>query len=159
MMIHQWATKHNIPYAALQELLGLMRAVPTHEPFEPTDAAFDSEERVQAEVRIEASRDGTRLFRNNVGALRDANGRMVRYGLANDSTRINKVIKSGDLIGFRPVLITPELVGNTIAQFVSRECKPRGWVYTGTEREEAQLAWASLVNSVGGDATFENGVR
>lgn len=82
------------------------------------------------------------LFRNIVGvSCLDANGRPVRYGLANESPDQNKVIKSADLIGIRPVLIEPRHVGHTIGQFVSREVKKGGWVYTGKGREAAQMAW------------------
>lgn len=70
---------------------------------------------------------------------------------------MNKVIKSADLIGIRPVLITPGHVGLVIGQFVSREIKPTGWKYTGKAREEAQLRWAELVAACGGDAAFATG--
>ena len=82
----------------------------------------------------------------------------MRFGLANDSPVVNRELKSGDLIGIRPVLITREMVGHTIGRFVSRECKPSGWKLSLTdEHEMAQLAWAALVNSLGGDAKFTTG--
>lgn len=108
-------------------------------------------------VRLEASSKGILLFRNNVGALQDKTGRLVRYGLANDSDKVNDVLKSGDLIGVRPVLIQPHHVGHTLGQFVSREMKEPGWQYTGDEHEVAQLQWANLINSAGGDARFATG--
>lgn len=113
-----------------------------------------SEEAVQAALRLNAPRFGYNLYRNNVGVLRDATGRPVRYGLANDSKSLNEKYKSGDLIGWRTIIITQEMVGAAVAVFTSRECKPEGWVYTGTERERAQLKWANLVNAAGGDACF-----
>jgi len=123
-----------------------------------------SEAFVQSVIRLEAGREpGLRLWRNNVGVLRDLTGRPVRYGLANDTAELNRVIKSGDLIGWRAVLITPEMVGRTIAQFVSRECKPEGWTPAPpTNRakfahEKAQRKWADLVNAAGGDARFATG--
>ena len=94
------------------------------------------------------------LFRNNVGALKAEDGRMVRFGLANDSKRRNGVLKSGDLIGIDPVLITSAHVGRTIGQFVSVECKRPGWQYSGTPREVAQLNWIQLVIASGGRAKF-----
>jgi hypothetical protein len=163
MIIYDWAVRHNIPYAAMQELLHIMGAAASNAISEALpredDAQFNSEERVQIEVRLEASQNGEHLYRNNVGALQDKNDRLVRYGLCNDTKKLNEVVKSGDLIGWKKILIEPHHVGKTIAQFKSRECKPRGWVYTGTAREEAQLNWINLVNACGGDASFENGSR
>lgn len=111
-------------------------------------------------VRLEATAKGVRLWRNNVGAARDARtARLVRYGLANDSQALNAALKSADLIGIRPVLIQPEHAGRTIGQFVSRECKAPGWAMPATpsERERAQAAWALLIDSMGGDAGFCTG--
>lgn len=114
-----------------------------------------SETYVQSLVRLEAGRKGLKLWRNNVGVLTNAEtGQPVRYGLANDSPALNKSIKSGDLIGWRPLLITPAHVGTKLAQFVSRECKRPKWTYSATDRERAQLRWAEVVNADGGDACF-----
>lgn len=124
---------------------------------------MDSEALVQSLVRLEAPARGVRLWRNNVGVLRDEGGRPVRYGLANDSKRLNEELKSGDLIGWRRRLITPADVGYIIAQFVSRECKPADWTPCGPgnialfAREEAQRRWATIVNADGGDACFVTG--
>lgn len=103
-------------------------------------------------VRLEASEKGIRLFRNNVGATYTQDGSFLRYGLANESTQLNSVLKSADLIGIHPVVIEPWMVGGTIGQFVSRECKMSHWKYTGTDREKAQVAWRDLIRSLGGDA-------
>jgi hypothetical protein len=116
-----------------------------------------SEAYSQSQVRLEAPRAGVTLWRNNVGVLTDLTGRPVRFGLANDSRQLNEALKSSDLIGWRPVLITPGHVGRTIAQFVSRECKAPGWKYTGTDRERAQKAWLDLVAAAGGDSAFATG--
>jgi hypothetical protein len=115
-----------------------------------------SEAGVQSRVRLEAAHKGCYLWRNNVGVLPDRYGRPIRYGLANDSKAVNKEVKSGDLIGVRPVLITQVHVGHTIGQFLSREVKPGAWRYSGTDREQAQLAWVELITSLGGDACFAN---
>lgn len=108
-------------------------------------------------VRLEASRLGIRLWRNNVGAGQLTNGNFIRWGLANDSATVNKFIKSADLVGIRPVLITQEHVGKTFGQFISREIKHTGWRWRGDERETAQKRWADLVASLGGDACFATG--
>lgn len=116
-----------------------------------------SEATAQNLVRLAASRAGCRLWRNNVGAGYLTDGTFVRFGLANESAAVNKHIKSADLVGIRPVLITPDHVGQTIGQFLSREVKRPGWRYAGTAHERAQLAWAELVRSLGGDAAFTTG--
>jgi hypothetical protein len=113
-----------------------------------------SEDAVQAAVRIAASEMGWRIWRNNVGVLLDKRGVPVRFGLANDSKAINDVLKSGDLIGCRPVLITQKMVGRTIGQFVSIECKTQDWKQGNTKRDDAQRAWAMLVRALGGHAIF-----
>jgi len=105
-------------------------------------------------VKEEAALKGVILWRNNVGVLIDKFRRPVRFGLANDSKKTNENLKSADLIGIKKVIITQEMVGKTIGQFVSREIKRPGWKYSGTEREKAQLEWEVLINSMGGDAGF-----
>lgn len=142
-MIDQWAKDWGIPAAALQDLRMRMGVMP---PGPRTPVAPLSEAAVQQQVRLEAAEKGVHLWRNNVGALQDAEGRWVRYGLCNDSKQLNARFKSGDLIGVRPG-----------GQFVSREVKPAEWRYSGTEREQAQLRWIELVCAAGGDAAFVTG--
>ena len=85
--------------------------------------------------------------------VKDERGVPIRFGLANTSKAVNGELKSGDLIGIRPVLITPDMVGKVIGQFVSRECKESHWKYNPRDtRDVAQGRWAALVNSLGGDA-------
>jgi ribosomal protein S19 len=151
MNIHQWAIKHQVSAAALQEL-NAMFGIDYGIPYTPSDV--HTEAYVQSLVRIEAAQKGVRLWRNNVGVLPNEMGQPVRYGLANDSQKLNKVVKSGDLIGWRPVTIAPEMIGHRIAQFVSRECKKPSWKYSGNEHETAQLRWAQALNADGGDACF-----
>jgi hypothetical protein len=152
--IMQWAIKNRIPPGALEELRSIFHMEPMQVP---QGHEGGSEMLVQSLIRIEAARKGIKLWRNNVGALLDSRGIPIRYGLANDSPALNNQIKSGDLIGWRTIDITPQLVGTKIAQFVSRECKRPGWRFTGKDREEAQLRWAMLVTADGGDATFASG--
>lgn len=156
MSIHTWATKWGVSLEAFRDLqVTLGTYTPPLEPGAP--AVGKSEAWVQSIVRLEASDKGVQLWRNNVGALKDQAGRLVRYGLANDSPALNEVIKSGDLIGWRPVCIQPHMVGCVLAQFVSREVKAPGWQYTGAGREEAQQRWCNMVNAAGGDAAFVTG--
>ena len=113
-----------------------------------------SESAVQQAIRLDESKKGNRLWRNNNGACMDAKtGRQIRYGLANDSAKMNKHIKSSDLIGITPVTVG----GKTFGVFTSIECKRAGWRYTGTPREKAQLAWIELVTSMGGIGRFATG--
>ena len=65
-------------------------------------------------IQMDASNDGDRLFRNNVGALIDSRGIPVRFGLC---------IGSGDLIGWTSIEVTQEMVGSKIAVFSSFEVK------------------------------------
>jgi hypothetical protein len=88
----------------------------------------------------------------------DVKGRPVRFGLANDSKQVNQRVKSADLIGIRPVVITQDMVGAVIGQFVSIECKHEGWKPSmSDEHEAAQARWAELVLLAGGYATFSTG--
>ena len=117
--------------------------------------AGNSESNIQSRTRLAAGAKRWRLYRNNRGALPDQNGRPVRYGLANDSKQLGDVLKSGDLIGWRPVIITPDMVGKLIAQIVSVECKPSDWKPSeNDEHYQAQKRWADLVNREGGYAVF-----
>jgi len=151
--LHEWANDWHIPPAALDDLTRRLTSC------DPQPAAPDnaSEAWSASVMRLEAPAYGVWLTRNNVGALLDKRGVPVRYGLANESPAQNKVLKSGDYIGFRRVLITPAHVGTTIAQFVSRETKRPGWTWKGDEHERAQLNWALLVEKYGGDAKFATG--
>ena len=116
-----------------------------------------NEATVQALERLAAAKRGDILFRNNVGVLLDQRGVPVRFGLANDSAAVNEHVKSADLIGIKRVVVTPEMVGQTLGVFYSREVKAEGWRFTGTPREVAQLRWIELVTKYGGDAAFTTG--
>lgn len=149
----QWAVRHGVTPQALAELRALFTAPVTC----PTSAMIGKNEAtVSNNVRLEASRLGARLWRNNVGACKDERGRLVRYGLCNESKQMNNTIKSSDLIGVRPVVITGDMVGSTIGQFVARECKAGDWKYRGDPHELAQLRFLELVVALGGDACFVN---
>ena len=120
--------------------------------------ALMNENPIQQRVRLLAANSGWLLWRNNVGVYIDKRGIPVRYGLANDTSAMNKRIKSADLIGIRPVLITPDMVGKIIGQFVSIEVKRSDWKPgADPEREQAQQHWADIVNEQGGYAKFSTG--
>lgn len=165
MTLTEWAARWAIPAEALRELAALTIVTP-----EPDDLSGENktEAYVQSVVRLEAPTRGVYLWRNNVGAgalnnlsdlcdtcaqaVASRGRRIIRWGLANDSKKLNERVKSADLIGIRPITITPDMVGCRIGQFVSRECKREDWNYRGTPEELAQLAWATLINDNGGDA-------
>lgn len=148
--LNSWAARWGVPLEAMVELLQL--AEPT-----VSESRATTESGAQSETRLEAAENGCILWRNNVGAGLLENGSFVRWGLANDSKALNARVKSHDLIGVRRVLVTPDMVGKTFGQFLSREIKQPGWGYSGTDREKAQLAFATIVNSLGGDAKFSTG--
>ena len=154
MLLNKWAIKWGVPYEALEDLRREFGAISTG----PLGAPLvgESEAAVQNRIRLEASKKGMRIFRNNVGVLMDERGIPVRFGLANDSKQMNEKIKSSDLIGIRPVRILPHMVGSVIGQFVAREVKEGKWHFTGSKRELAQLKFLELVVSLGGDGAFAN---
>lgn len=89
-----------------------------------------TESNVVAEVRAALSRiPGVICYRNNTGALRDATGRLVRYGLADGSA---------------------DLVACAWGRFVAIECKleqPRG---KPSKHLASQLAWIAQLEAHGG---------
>ena len=107
-------------------------------------------------LRAAGSKPHVRIFRNQVGegyvgkALRDPEGvfltdaRHVRMGLFPGS---------GDLIGWRTVTITADMVGKPIAQFLSIEVKTP----TGRVRDE-QRNWMEQINAAGGMAIIARAV-
>jgi hypothetical protein len=100
------------------------------------NAETDLQQRIRLALGM---RPDLRLFRNQVGQLPDPRtGRPVQFGLARGSA---------DLIGWRTVTVTPEMVGQRIAVFTSLEIK------TPTGRlTPAQHAWLGAVRSAGGVA-------
>ena len=154
-MIDRWAIRHGVSSAALAELKELLGALT--ESAHGTTVGF-LENPVQNDIKLEASQKGARLWRNNVGGCYTAEGGFLRYGLCNESKRMNSLIKSSDLIGIKPLLITEAYVGTVIGQFVAREVKRPGWKYSNSPRERAQLKFLMLVATMGGDARFASAV-
>ena len=148
-----WAAQY--PQAAVALLAVLTAPIPP--------GGTGSEARAQQDVRLSVAQQGGYAFRNNVGATKSrcpdcgAPQSVLRFGLANDSTALNKRIKSSDLILAIPRTVTQAMVGSTMAQFGAVECKRPGWTYKGTEREAGQAAWLALIARAGGYATFSTG--
>jgi hypothetical protein len=98
----------------------------------------NAETDLQQRIRLAlGTHPDARLFRNQVGSLPDPRtGRLVTFGLARGSA---------DLIGWRTVTVTPDMVGQRIAVFTSIEVKTE----RGRIRPE-QHAWLGCVQAAGG---------
>ena len=103
-----------------------------------------SEQTIQQHIRLACSIGSCRLFRNNTGTLRDINGRPVTFGLCKGSA---------DLIGWRSVTVTPEMVGQTVAIFASIEVKS-----TSGRVKPEQQQWLNAVAAAGGIAGIARSV-
>lgn len=147
--LNQWAIRHQIQQTALADLMALLGVQPVSLP---TSHPAGNEATVLQQVRLEAARRGMRLWRNNVGACQDESGRMIRYGVGNDSAAVNRVMKSSDLIGITPVTCG---CGQRYGVFTAIECKAPGWKFRQSDdRAVAQLTFIKLVISLGGIAKF-----
>ncbi len=104
-----------------------------------------TEQQIQQQIRIACSTGNTRLFRNNTGTLKDSNGRPVQFGLCKGSA---------DLIGWKRVTVTEEMVGTQVAVFTSIEVKTA----TGRLRPEQQQ-WLDAVQAAGGIAGVARSVE
>ena len=96
------------------------------------------EKLIQSQVQgvLNAKNAPSRVFRNNVGGYHTADGGYIRYGLG---------VGSADLIGFVRRIITSDMIGMTLAQFLAVELK------TPTGRLSVQQkAWLNLINTSGG---------
>ena len=97
-----------------------------------------SETTIVQNIRLALSNGFVRLFRNNVGVLQDREGRYVTYGLCKGSS---------DLIGWKSLVITPDMVGKRIAQFIALEAKSASGKVTDEQR-----AFILAVRQAGGRA-------
>lgn len=117
------------------------------------------EETVTQYVLYEAAKLGANLMRNNVGACQDTTGRLIRYGLMNESAKQNAQIKSSDYIGITPVKCFVDGLGVVqLGVFTAIEMKASTWKFSQSdERAVAQLAFHDMVRSYGGFAGFATG--
>jgi hypothetical protein len=98
------------------------------------------ETNIQQRVRLAlGTREDVRLFRNQVGQLPDPRtGRPVQFGLAKGSA---------DLVGWKTVTVTPDMLGQQIAVFTSIEVKTPNGRLSGPQRN-----WLHTVQTAGGIA-------
>lgn len=136
MTLDQWFDRWQIPQQARNELM-LLHTAPDAAPGATSEAA------TQSQCRLAAPRLGFTLWRNNNGAAVDDTGRHIRYGLGNDSQKINGVWKSSDLIGVGPN-----------GRIVAVEVKRPGWSQPENDRDRAQLNFLTQVNALGGIGFF-----
>lgn len=132
---------------------------------------MSTEAPVQASTRIEASRIGARLFRNNRGTFyaMDAVKRLIALVIKGDlagarmQTGRQRIYSAGleatgasDLVGDFPVTITPEMVGMTLAVAFYVEVKEPNWKKPSGETEMQQLNFITQANARGAIAFFLN---
>lgn len=150
----EWAERFNIGPDALFSLYQILTiplgsaAVGEYEK--------NSETYVQNVLRVLASsREHAYLWRNNVGATQTPDGRMIRYGLCNESKKLNQRFKSSDLIGGTPVTVTADMVGKRVMIFTAVEVKKADWKPgSDTQRERGQLRFINAVRAAGGFGFF-----
>lgn len=99
----------------------------------------------------------SKLFRNNSGAMKDKTGRHIRFGLANVSKKLWDNFKTSDLIGYTCVVVTPDMVGKTLAVFTAVEVKTT--TAKKDARYKAQEKFIEQVNRDGGIASMVNSVE
>lgn len=146
MTFDEWAARWHLPQQAMDELALVQWETAAH--------PAGSEAAVQANVRLKAATMDGHLWRNQNGAARTDAGSYLRFGLANDSPKLNAVLKSHDLVGWRRRLITPADIGHVIGQFWSVEVKPPNWRQSSDKRYPGQSRWAALVERNGGLTQF-----
>ena len=104
-----------------------------------------SEQTIQQQIRLELGVGPVRLWRNNVGALRDERGRLVTYGLCKGSS---------DLIGLRQLRIEERHLGLELAVFCALEIKAVGGRPTAEQRQ-----FLEVIRSRGGLAGVARSVE
>lgn len=92
------------------------------------------ETKIQNRIMMDMSEKGYLVWRNQVGLFKTLDGRTVNIGIKGSS----------DLMAIKPTVITPDMVGQTLAVFVAVEVK------TATGRQsEPQKKWQKAVEKLG----------
>ena len=114
-----------------------------------------SESAVSQHAQYALTGFGGLAMRNNVGVAIDQTGRHIRYGLMNESSKINKEYKSSDLIDCVPIVSQPHHVGRVFGLFVALETKESNWKLLPSDKHgAAQQAFMNLIRQRGGAADF-----
>lgn len=98
-----------------------------------------SENNIMRGILLRGSRGSARLFRNNRGQFYTMDGvrrlvSLIQQGQIKEALdharRSMRVVRAGleapgssDIIGWKTIVITPEMVGQSVAVFVAIECK------------------------------------
>lgn len=115
-----------------------------------------SEKRIEQDIVLALAKQGTIMFKNNVGTayrgkLLLTNGKrtltnpaIIRYGLGG--------IKGGsDQIGITPVVITSDMIGETIGVFTAIEVKKdKNGKYKATKEQSAFIAMVKANGGIAG---------
>lgn len=104
--------KASAPESKADEFTRIMNHTPRVTPPKPKRQRKESN--LVEQLLKRAGQLGMKLWRNQVGTYKLADGRYISSGLC---------VGSSDLIGYIPVVITPEMLGKTIAVFVAVEAK------------------------------------
>ena len=169
MTYDEWVKRNPVAAVELAEVLA-------PEPWEGESDCENSETWAQQQARFDIAHQGAMSWRNNVGATPakeihscpackhkwETIQQPTRFVLANDSAKMDKKIKSSDLILAIPRVITKDMVGTTIAQFGAVEVKKPGWVQSygdgdKAKHEAAQAKWLQLIAQIGGYSAFSTG--
>lgn len=107
-----------------------------------------TEHDIQNSIRIALSRNGIYTERSNAGKF--WGGKVIahdgkRVVIENPTQIVGAVAGTSDLIGFRSLQVTQDMVGKTIAQFIAIEVKK-----PGERPRENQIAYLNMVNKRGG---------
>ena len=109
--------------------------------------ARSDEAAVSNAIQLSLRGEPVRLLRNNVGGLKDRTGRFVAYGLGSHG---GKVLRGpSDLIGWRTITITPDMVGRQVAVFAAVEVKDRA---KATPEQEQFIAQVQAAGGLAGVA-------
>jgi hypothetical protein len=104
-----------------------------------------SESVLLRKILLHASKLGITLFRNSVGRYRSPNGHWMSFGLC---------VGSSDLIGWKSITVTPDMIGRRIAVFTAVETKA-----PHNDTTNLQARFIKAVHDAGGFATVARNVE